>query len=165
MIREAYFDKDKIYRYLLHRKWGSSGKKVTWIMLNPSTADEKIDDPTIRRCMGFSKQFGATELDIVNIFAYRSTDPKNLYISDDPIGDENDIYILKSIKSSSLVIIGWGNHGKLLNRSDEVVSNLLKPYHDKVFALKILKNGEPGHPLYIPYSAELLKVFDEKDNL
>lgn len=159
MLRKAYFDEDKIYRYLLYRKWGPSTKKIAWIMLNPSTADETLDDPTIRRCIGFAKQFDADELDIVNLFAYRSTNPKNLYTAEDPIGKENDSYILKSLESSSIIILGWGNHGKLLNRSDEVVSKLLKPYRDKVFALKVLKNGEPGHPLYIPYSAELQNLF------
>jgi len=156
---EAYFDEDKIYRYLLYRKWGNLKKKVTWIMLNSSTADETLDDPTIRRCIGFAKQFDADELDIVNLFAYRSTNPEKLYTVEDPVGKENDDYIRKSIEKSSLIILGWGNHGKLLNRSDEVISKLLKPYSDKVFALKILKNGEPGHPLYIPYSVELQNVF------
>ena len=158
---QAFFDKDKIYRYLLYRKWGNSNKKITWIMLNPSTADETVDDPTIRRCIRFAKQFGATELDIVNLFAYRSTNPKNLYHIANPIGKENDTYIIKSLETSFIVILGWGNHGKLLNRSKEVISNLLKPYNDKVFALKILKNGEPGHPLYIPYSAKLQNIFTE----
>lgn len=159
MERKAYFDKDKIYRYLLQRKWGNSGKKITWIMLNPSTADETIDDPTIRRCIGFSKQFGADELDIVNLFAYRSTDPKQLYSAEYPVGEENDAYILESIKTSSLVILGWGNHGKLHGRSEKVLSAFLKKYKDKVFALKILKNGEPGHPLYISYSTTLKPLY------
>ncbi len=103
---KAYFDEDKIYRYLLYRKWGDSKKKITWIMLNPSTADETVDDPIIRRCIGFAKQFDADELDIVNLFAYRSTNPKNLYTAKNPIGSENDSYILKSLESSSLIILG-----------------------------------------------------------
>jgi hypothetical protein len=157
--KKAFFDEDKIYRYLLHRKWGDSKKKITWIMLNPSTADEIVDDPTIRRCIGFSQKFHADELDIVNLFAFRSTNPKQLYSIDNPIGHDNDTYIKQSIETSFLVVLGWGNHGKLLNRSTEVSSKLIRQYSDKIYVLKILKNGEPGHPLYIAYSAELQKFY------
>lgn len=108
----------------------------------------------------FTKQLGTDELDIVNLFAYRSTDPKELYVKDNPIGVENDTFIIESIKTSKFVIVGWGNHGKLHNRSSEVVTTLLKQYKNRIFALRILKNGEPGHPLYIPYSSKLKRFIN-----
>lgn len=153
--KNAVFDNDKVYRYSLIRKWNDNGIKIVWIMLNPSTADENIDDPTIRRCIGFSKIWGAGEIEIVNLFAYRSTNPKQLYSYADSIGKENDLFILDSIKKANKIIIAWGSHGSLLKRSEYVILNLLKDYHKKIFFLKKLKDGEPGHPLYIKYTQEL----------
>jgi len=153
--KNAIFDNDKIYRYSLIRKWNENGNKIAWIMLNPSTADENIDDPTIRRCIGFSKIWEAGEIEIVNLFAYRSTNPKYLYTYDDPIGKENDSFILNSVIKADKVVIAWGAHGLLQKRSKYVMSDLLKDYHKKIFFLKKLKNGEPGHPLYVKYTQEL----------
>jgi len=153
--KNAVFDKDKIYRYSLIRKWNNNGIKIVWIMLNPSTADENIDDPTIRRCIGFSKIWGAGEMEIVNLFAYRSTSPKKLYTYTDPIGKDNDLFILNSVKKANKIIIAWGTHGSLDKRSEYIMFNLLKNYHKKIFFLKKLKDGEPGHPLYIKYTQEL----------
>ena len=124
-------------------------------MLNPSTADAFSDDPTIRRCIKFSQKWGASRLDIVNLFSYRSTQPKSLYNIANPIGEENDDTIRNSIISSKKVIVAWGNHGTLHNRAQFISSEILKHYQDKIFSLKILNNGQPGHPLYIPYETEL----------
>jgi len=154
--RNALFDQTKKYRYLLTRKWADGNEKITWIMLNPSTADAFKDDPTIRRCIGFSQKWGASNLDIVNLFAYRSTDPRKLYKIDDPIGAKNDEIILNSTKNAKKIIIAWGNHGILYDRDKYVLSNLLKEYSNKIYILKRLKSGQPGHPLYIPYNTKLM---------
>jgi len=156
--KNAIFDTTKKYRYLLMRQWSENNAQITWIMLNPSTADENIDDPTIRRCIGFSKLYNAGKMEIVNLFSYRSTTPQTLYTINDPIGKETDQYILNSVKSADKVIIAWGNHGKLNNRSKYVINDLLSPYHNKIYTLKLLKNKEPGHPLYISYSEQLKKL-------
>ena len=88
--RDATFSADRKYRYVLDREWETSGKLVTFIMLNPSNADEVVDDRTIKRCIDFAKESGCGRLRVVNLFAYRSTDPKELEHVADPIGDGND---------------------------------------------------------------------------
>lgn len=148
-LKDAIFSECRTYRYLLSRTWDSNGKKIAFIGLNPSTADENIDDPTIRRCIAFAKAWGGGSLWMINLFALRSTDPKQLYSTLDPVGPENNEYLKKIIESSDFVIAAWGNHGSLLSRSDEV----LQMANGKCNALAITKSGMPGHPLYLPKSA------------
>lgn len=117
-----------------------------FIGLNPSTADESINDPTIRRCINYAKDWGYGAMIMANIFAYRSTDPKGLKEVSDPIGPENDASIIKIAWEAAVVVLCWGGHGKYLNRGNTIVQ-LLK---DKV-PLKCIEvgNGFPKHPLYL----------------
>ena len=142
---DAKFSKDRIYRYALWRVWNNKLPKVLFIGLNPSTADEVKDDPTIRRCINYAKDWGYGGYIMGNIFAYRSTDPKNLKITNDPIGIDNNSWLIKLHSEASLTIGAWGNHGKYLDRGEEV-SNLI----DNLYCLKITKEGHPSHPLYLP---------------
>ena len=143
-----FSDCDK-YRYRLWRKWGE-GAKVGFIMLNPSTADEHRNDPTIERCHRRAVAMGFSALEVVNIFAFRATDPKDLKKAKKPIGPDNDRTILQVAADCDQLICAWGSHGHHLGRSD-AVKKLLVNNNIDAFVLNLTKQGEPGHPLYIPY--------------
>lgn len=148
MKTDAIFDTTHEYRYMLMRQWGSDKKNfVNFILLNPSTADEKMDDPTIKGCIKFAQNWGCDGLYVTNLFAFRATDPRDLKKTREPIGELNDKYLKEYAKKSKLVIFAWGNHGRYLGRSAIVAKMLSKicvPH-----CLKITKSGSPKHPLYI----------------
>ena len=114
----AIFSADGKYRYKLWRIWNTKKPKCSFIMLNPSKADAFTLDPTVRRCMDYAKQWGYGSLTVGNIFALKSTDPKELYRSDDPVGAGNDQALLEIVKDSDIVITAWGNHGAYLGRGE-----------------------------------------------
>lgn len=144
MLKNAILSADRKYRYILSRTWDETKPTVLFIGLNPSTADEEIDDPTIRKCINYAKSWGYGKILMANLFALRSTDPNNLKHELDPVGSENNTYILKSASKADLVIACWGNPGRLFNRDKEVIS-LIPNLH----CLKRNKNGSPHHPLYL----------------
>lgn len=129
-------------------------KRALFIMLNPSTADETKNDPTVRRCIGYARAWDYAFLTVCNIFALRSTDPKALYRHDDPVGPDNDMWIWQEADTADLVVCAWGTHGKL-NGRDKQVTALLdgKTLH----TLGVTKDGHPKHPLYVPANAELVR--------
>lgn len=152
MICEAIFSPCRKYRYALTRVFAtlaSPQRACLFVMLNPSTADENTDDPTIRRCVGFAESWGYSRLDVVNLFALRATDPAALLVAIDPVGFDNDRYIEFYARGADLIVCAWGAHGVLNGRSLAVTKIL----HDAGFALKCLgltASGQPKHPLYIP---------------
>lgn len=143
----AYFSPDRIHRYALWRTWDESKPKALFIGLNPSTADEVKDDPTIRRCMRYCRDWGYGGYIMGNIFAFRATDPKVMRASQDPIGPENNEWLLKLHHGAEITIGAWGNHGEFMNRGAEIV-DLIPQLH----CLKITGQGYPSHPLYLPKS-------------
>jgi hypothetical protein len=143
----------KRYRYLLWRVWDAEKPTAVFLMLNPSTADEIENDPTVERCQRRVHALGYGSLRVVNLFAYRSTDPAQLYQQDDPVGPENDEAILKASKDAGIVICGWGTDGSLHDRG-EAVLRLLQQNGVTPHYLKLNKDGSPGHPLYIAYSVQ-----------
>ena len=132
------------YRYELWRKW-SEDSMVGFLMLNPSTADEYSNDPTITRCIRYAKSWGYGGVMICNLFAWRSTDRSVLKHLDDPVGVENDASIAKMFEMADKVIAAWGEDGRLGGRSDEIMDE----YGDRLWALKVNQSGEPAHPLYL----------------
>lgn len=122
-------------------------------MLNPSTANEAINDPTVERCERRARAMGFGRMDIINLFALRSTDPAGLYECPDPVGPENDAAILAACRQSRAVVCAWGEHGKHENRSS-VVRQLLADAGVTTLALQVNQSGEPKHPLYVAYSVE-----------
>lgn len=141
------------YRYALARTWRvGAGRQVCWVMLNPSTADAEQDDPTIRRCIGFSKAWGFGSLIVVNLFALRSTDPKALHAHVDPVGPDNDAHIAVAAATSDRIVCAWGAGGVLANRGLRVLDVLapLQPAH-----LGLTKGNQPRHPLYARADARL----------
>ena len=143
----ATFGPRRHYRYRLWRTWNSDAPRVLFVLLNPSTADERVNDPTIRRCIGFARTWGYGGVEIVNIFAYRSTDPAALRELSDPIGPRNDYHIRAARRRSARCIAAWGNHGTHLDRGTHVLRTLRRL--GDVDCLSETKTGQPGHPLYI----------------
>jgi hypothetical protein len=148
----ASFDADRVYRYRLWRAWDDGRPRVAFLMLNPSTADETVLDPTLRRCLGFAQAWGFGSFEIGNLFALRSTDPKKLRLVADPVGPGNDTELLSMAVRADLVVCGWGAHGGLHGR-DRSVLKLLEPYA-ALYALRLTNAGAPGHPLYLPAKLE-----------
>lgn len=148
MIKKALIDQSKKYRYMLMRQWGNDENNfINFVMLNPSTADDKIDDPTIKSCISLAQNLGFDGFYATNLFALRATNPEELKTTDEPTGKENDDFIKKYASLCKLVIIAWGNHGVLQNRGIEVVKKLNKI--TKLHCLKKTKLNQPMHPLYI----------------
>jgi hypothetical protein len=151
---DATLSTDGLYRYWLGRRW-SEGPVATFVMLNPSTADASADDPTIRRCVGFSKAHGAGGLDVVNLYALRSTDPKGLWIANDPVGPLNDMHLYwaaeKAAQRGWPIIAAWGANA----RADRVAQVCRIDGMDRLAALGVTKDGAPRHPLYLRADAQL----------
>jgi hypothetical protein len=142
------------YRYHLYRKLGQGQRAATVIMLNPSTADHEVDDPTIRKVMGFVRRWGCDELHVVNLFASRATKPADLRQATDPVGSANRAWLLRAIELAcdGLVVYAWGTHGSYLGQDKAVlgwIGGLCRP-----MCLSLTRDGHPKQPLYVPYSAE-----------
>ncbi|KKL79458.1 hypothetical protein LCGC14_2014630 [marine sediment metagenome] len=144
MIRIATFSEDRKYRYILGRQWGD-GPWVTFIMLNPSTANEAEDDPTIRTCIAFTQSWGYGGLNAVNLFGFVASNVKDLYAAADPDGPMNDVIRSLAINRSQLSIAAWGNPGSYRDAG----KNLIAAYPG-LKCLTMTKQGQPGHPLYLP---------------
>lgn len=165
IVRSAIMDGP--YRYLLMRRWGS-GDPVLWVMLNPSTADDAADDPTIRKCMGFASRWGFCAIEVVNLFAWRATKPDALLAAmcagENVIGPQNDHHIQTAAERAGLIVVAWGEAGgtwegfergprwarvlRLLTNAPAIARGLPgRPVH----ALRLTKDGHPWHPLYVPY--------------
>ena len=150
--KNATFSDCRKYRYGLSRTWNGKKKTILFIGLNPSTADEKIDDPTIRRCINYAQNWGYGSLLMVNLFAYRTTIPSELKNVKNPIGNDNDLHIIELSKKADIAVAAWGNEGTLLNRDKEV-----KKILPNLMCLKINKSGQPAHPLYQKKDLKLIK--------
>ena len=144
LIKTAEFSPDRIYRYKLTRRWDSTLPYLGVIGLNPSTADETHDDPTIRRCINYAKAWGCGGLLMGNLFAFRSTDPKGLLTIEDPTGPLNDDALRSIHAESKITLAAWGIHGKLNSRGEQVIQMLTG-----LFALGVTQEGFPKHPLYL----------------
>lgn len=148
MIRDAVLSSCRRYRYALWRSWDEGAARsgyVLFIGLNPSTADERIDDPTIRRCVGFAKSWGFGKLCMANLFAWRATSPAQMKVAHDPIGPDNERLLDRMAADAALVIAAWGADGCFMQRGTEVASRL-----SRLHCLRQTKDGSPAHPLYLP---------------
>lgn len=156
MTGRAWFSDCGTYRYVLLRLVdlglddldGKQDRSVNFVMLNPSTADDVADDPTVRRCIGYARRWGYGELLVTNLFAFRATDPKAMKAADDPVGPENDEYIRKIAGAVDLVVLAWGSHGDY-RRRDEQVRRIVAGVGKEPHCLTVTATGQPGHPLYL----------------
>jgi hypothetical protein len=149
MERSACFDASGRYRYCLTRRWAARGATVAFVLLNPSTADANLDDPTLRRCIGFAKRWGYAGLEVVNLFAWRATRPADLRRARDPVGPENDAHLLAAAARAGDVVLAWGIHGTLLGRGQAVLT-LLRAQAPRLLCLGRTRGGQPRHVLYLP---------------
>lgn len=147
MIGSATFSIDGQYRYLLSRIWDRSKGSVCFVMLNPSKANATDSDKTIDRCISFAKSWDYGSIEVVNLFAFVSTDPQLIYSCPYPVGPENDYFLDLALKNNKEVILGWGNIG---NHNDRAVLFLNKFKNFNFKCLKKNQDGSPAHPLYLP---------------
>jgi hypothetical protein len=161
-VTSAQLSTDGVHRFNLVRQWRENAPRVCWIMLNPSTADATVDDHTIRKCIGFTRSFMTGgdafgtrygSLEVVNLFAYRATRPKDLkqQLPERAIGPCNDYAILDACNRARLVICAWGVHGTWLGRNG-AVKKLLRERGWRPQCLCLSKDGHPMHPLTLGYN-------------
>lgn len=148
-VGTAIYSSDEQYRYRLSRVWDPVGDRVCFLMLNPSTATEVKLDPTVTRCMNSARAWGYGSAEVVNIFAWRSTDPRQLKLTADPIGPGNDRSILSAARGAALIVAAWGSHGSYLDRATHVADMVTGSGND-LHALAYTAAGQPRHPLYLP---------------
>ncbi len=148
------------YRYRLWRLWNRDAPVMTWVLLNPSTADASVDDPTLRKCIGFAKAHQHGGVILVNLFAWRATDPSELTGVADPVGPENDEHIRWACGAPMLgtVVAGWGAEKCAERRARSALMIMRGPDSRRVQCFGKSKNGHPRHPLYVPYSASMVDL-------
>jgi len=139
------------YRYSLHREFLTGAGLVVFIMLNPSTADATVDDPTIRRCIRFARDWGYASLEVVNLYAYRATNPSVMFAADDPIGPDNDTHIIAAVARSNLMVAAWGARAK-----PERVAAVRKLLYRDVHCLGLTNGKQPKHPLFARADASVV---------
>ena len=148
------------YRYSLTRIWQPSGRKVLFVMLNPSTATEVQNDHTVERCERRARALGFGGFQVTNIFAWRDTDPRNMRAAPDPVGPLNDTTIVQGVAWADRIVAAWGTHGAHLDRGTSVKA-LLRRSGRQVHHLGLTKHGHPKHPLYIAYARQPEPWFGE----
>jgi hypothetical protein len=141
------------YRYSLWRIWEPEQPRTLFIMLNPSTADQAQDDATIRRCIHFARAFQTGSLEVVNLYAFRATDPARLAQATDATGPENNAHIEQAAARAALIVCAWGAHKQAQGRNREVLALLEKSKN--LYCLGVTRGGHPRHPLYIPACVQL----------
>lgn len=141
------------YRYALTRIWDETGSRVHFVMLNPSTATEVQNDPTVERCERRARALGHGAFRVTNIFAWRDTDPSKMRQALDPVGPDNDAAILAGVEWADVTLCAWGTHGAHLNRGT-MVADMLRAQGKPLLHLGLTKDGHPKHPLYISYKQQ-----------
>ncbi len=150
----ATYSDDERYRYDLIRTWDASGGRINFVMLNPSTATELANDPTVERCERRARALGYGAFRVTNIFAYRATDPRDMRACPEPVGGpDNDAAIEAAARWADQVVCAWGTHGAHLARGAKVEA-LLRATGQPLTTLGLSKDGHPKHPLYIGYAVQ-----------
>lgn len=150
VVKDAGFSDCRTYRYWLSRVWDKHHPPLCVIGLNPSTADETQDDPTIRRCMRFARDWDFGGLVMVNLFARRATNPKELYAYGgiDSVGPQNDQHLAGCAFGAGQILAAWGAHGRFLDRGRAVI-RMLQAQRVELYCLGLTQGGQPRHPLYV----------------
>lgn len=148
----AEMSSDRVHRYRLDRVWNpSNARRLVVIGLNPSTADELVDDPTIRRCIAFAKRENCGGLVMLNLYTYRATNPSHLReATHRGAGKTNDDYILAACQDpNALVLAAWGSHGSWIWLRAGNVERMLREAGVTLYTLGLTRDGQPRHPLYV----------------
>lgn len=146
----VWYSPCEAYRYGLSRTWDSTLPSVLFLMLNPSTADEFRNDPTVARCETRARRMGYGAMMIANIFAFRATQPADLKKAPHPDGPANDAVVNAWAHSADMIIAAWGVHGGHRNRGAELARTLPEVTHH----LGLTKDGHPRHPLYVAFAKQ-----------
>lgn len=159
--RDTIFSPERRYRYTLWREWDvdeatgcaddnpRSHQYLMVIGLNPSTADETKNDPTVAKCIRYAKRWGFGGLCMTNLFAFRATMPEKMKREPNPIGPENDRWLTEIASGAGMILAAWGNHGTHMSRDGQVVA-MLRPQGPRLLhCLKLTATGQPWHPLYV----------------
>jgi len=146
----AVYSDCEFYRYALTRVWDEAGRRALFVMLNPSTATEVQNDPTVERCERRARALGFGAFRVCNIFAWRATDPRVMRAQPDPVGPGNDAAIAEGCAWADAVVCAWGTHGAHLGRGP-AVETLIRATGAMPMHLGLSKAGHPKHPLYVPY--------------
>ena len=149
VTRHARISDDGQYRYMLAHVWDLNTLPICWIMLNPSTADAKQDDATIRTVTWWTRKFGAGGFVVVNLFALRSTDPKGLFAAADPVGPDNAGWIQRAVELCPRILCAWGASPKPEGGLLPALQILWYAQGKKIYCLGKTKDGHPRHPLYV----------------
>lgn len=153
-VSQAVYSDCMAYRYRLTRVWAPQGRRALFVMLNPSTATEVQNDPTVERCERRARALGFGGFAVANIFAYRATDPRVMRAQADPVGPANDAVITEMARDwADMILCGWGSHGAHLNRG-AAVTELLRATGAALYHLGLTQAGAPKHPLYIGYAQQ-----------
>lgn len=153
----AAFSECRTWRYLLWRVWDDRRRALMVIALNSSTGSYVKNDPTIRRCTNFAKDWGYGGLYMTNLFGFCTKDPRVLKRAADPIGPVNDAVLLRMADTAGGILVAWGTHGTFLDRGD-TVRQMLRERGKEVLTLGLTKNRQPTHPLYIPRNRVPIKL-------
>lgn len=146
--RDAVLSDCGTYRYLLRRVWDHRQPRALYIMLNPSTADASVDDPTIRSCFRLARENGYGSFEVINLFGFRATDPDALATAPDPIGPMNERVGAAAIARCDVAICAWGAH-PMAARKSGFICDLIRSYRPAAYCFGTTKAGAPKHPLYI----------------
>lgn len=149
----AQYSDCELYRYDLTRVWDAQQPKIAFVMLNPSTATEVQNDPTVERCERRARTLGYGSFRVCNIFAWRDTDPRKMRKAADPVGPENNASIVGACHWADTIVCAWGTHGEHLQRGPEVAV-LMRSTDKPLYHLGLSKAGHPKHPLYISYTQQ-----------
>lgn len=158
MEKGAHFSKSRVFRYALWRRWDKDKPAVMFVGLNPSTADENVDDPTIKRCIDFAKRWGYGSLYMLNLFAFRATKPRDMKQALDKIGPDNNAALEEYADKCNEIVAAWGVNGTLDDRDRFVCDQVLFDF--QLMCLRKTQGGHPEHPLYVPQVTERI-VFRE----
>ena len=155
----ATFSPCRRWRYSLRRIWDDESRQLIVVGLNPSTANECTDDPTIRRCIGYARQWNLGGLIMLNLFAFRATSPKDMLAADDPIGPDNqdaftEAVCIRSADKVPFVLCAWGAHGAYMDQDETALGWLHTMLDIAPHCLGLTKDGLPRHPLYMPKDAK-----------
>jgi len=154
----VYSDCDR-FRYLLTRTWDPGAPKALFVMLNPSTATETQNDPTVERCERRARALGFGAFRVTNIFAFRATDPRDLRAAGDPCGPGTDAALTEAALWADTILCAWGNHGSFRQRDAQALA-LLRATGKPLFHLGLTRQGQPRHPLYVA-SAQMPLAWDD----
>jgi len=162
----AQFSPCRNWRYTLHRQW-ADGPGVGFLMFNPSTADERMDDPTIRKCRGFAMRWGYGWMVIVNLFAIKGTDPRIVRRVGDPVGPLNNYHIVKALEGSRELVCAWGCGGHMKGDLLHRPSQVMKLLEQRAFSLPVnclgySADGSPRHPLMLAYDTPRIEYMARK---